>query len=363
MSSSSGNQLYSPSPNQSYGRNLSKEQLGGVIFGTKNSTINECLTKQLFGLPAQHFAYVKNICPGLPLFLFNYTDRTLQGIFEAAGPGRMFIDQYGWSADSSEVTRFPAQVQIRVQSHCRPMSEDKFKHIIADNYYHLKHFWFELDHGQTNQLIALLKHLEIIPANSVPQNTNRVTASRPLPQHCPTSKVKTFQMPESELEEYHSTRSSMKSGSNKSDLFDECFQPLDPSWENSVCGTSYANENWSEGKHSEKEESPSSSLEKWENPSSPFEKWENPSSPLEEENTNSSFERDENTSSPLEHQYNIAQFVQELTDFKKTQAERNNYLEQKLITAELKIQLLKDRCTLLESTRKAMRIAVKGQID
>lgn len=53
-SSSSGNQLYSPSPDQSYGRNLSKEQLGGVIFGTKNSTINECLTKQLFGKSFSH---------------------------------------------------------------------------------------------------------------------------------------------------------------------------------------------------------------------------------------------------------------------------------------------------------------------
>lgn len=71
----------------------------------------ELLFVSTIGLPAQHFAYVKNICPGLPLFLFNYTDRTLQGIFEAAGPGRMFIDQYGWSADSSEVTRFPAQVK------------------------------------------------------------------------------------------------------------------------------------------------------------------------------------------------------------------------------------------------------------
>jgi len=26
------------------------------------------------------------------------------------------------------------KVQIQVQSHCRPLSEDKFKHIIADNY-------------------------------------------------------------------------------------------------------------------------------------------------------------------------------------------------------------------------------------
>jgi hypothetical protein len=30
-------------------RNLGKNQLGGVIFGAKNTTIKECLSKQLFG--------------------------------------------------------------------------------------------------------------------------------------------------------------------------------------------------------------------------------------------------------------------------------------------------------------------------
>lgn len=47
---SSGNQFYTPGPNLSvFGRNLTKDQLGGVIFGCKNATIKECLTKQLFG--------------------------------------------------------------------------------------------------------------------------------------------------------------------------------------------------------------------------------------------------------------------------------------------------------------------------
>jgi len=53
---------------------------------------------------------VKNIDPGLPLFLFNYTDRKLHGIFEAASSGRMFIDPYGWTTDGSERTQYPAQV-------------------------------------------------------------------------------------------------------------------------------------------------------------------------------------------------------------------------------------------------------------
>ena len=41
--------------NSSYGtysnaaRNLREDELGGVIFGCKNNTMNECLSKQLFG--------------------------------------------------------------------------------------------------------------------------------------------------------------------------------------------------------------------------------------------------------------------------------------------------------------------------
>jgi hypothetical protein len=30
-------------------RNLREDELGGVIFGCKHNTMNECLTKQLFG--------------------------------------------------------------------------------------------------------------------------------------------------------------------------------------------------------------------------------------------------------------------------------------------------------------------------
>ncbi|CAJ2670869.1 unnamed protein product [Trifolium pratense] len=400
ISSLTGNQLYSPSPNLSFGRNLTKNELGGVVFGCKNMTINECLNKQLFGLPAVHYSYVKNIHPGLPLFLFNYSDRTLHGIFEAAGDGRMYIDRYAWTNDGSDVTQFPAQVRVRLQLHCRPLTEEKFKHIIAENYYMHNHFWFELDHGQTSRLIALLKPLAIAPARSakplafapansgpanfVPQNTNQATVSLPLPWHDPSWKSKTFKMPESELEEHHSTRSSMISGSNDSDLLDECFKPLDTrstdkeeaapnekdlvwmklkelavarenqnlswdtnvtdtpypdenqnlSWDNNVTDTPYADENWSEGKNSEEKE-------------------ENPSSPLQKESSSYPSEKEENSSSPFEHQFDIAQLVQEikaLTDFKTTQAEKNNYLEQKLIEAELQIKLLKDRCALLEST-------------
>ena len=64
----------------------------------------------LIGLPYGHFSYVKNIKPGLPLFLFNYSDRKMYGIFEAATPGQLAIDQFAWSRDARTKTQYPAQV-------------------------------------------------------------------------------------------------------------------------------------------------------------------------------------------------------------------------------------------------------------
>ncbi|GMH13315.1 hypothetical protein Nepgr_015156 [Nepenthes gracilis] len=136
-------------------RNLRKSELGGVIFGCKHCTFNECMAKQLFGLPAPHFAYVKNVTPGMPLFLFNYSDRRLHGIFEAASPGQMNINQWGWTLDGSGTTPYPAQVRFKIQLNCQPLSEDQFKRIIAGNYYEQSLFWFELDKAQTKQLISL----------------------------------------------------------------------------------------------------------------------------------------------------------------------------------------------------------------
>lgn len=54
---------------------------------------------------------MKKIDCGLPLFLFNYTDRKLHGIFEASSTGKMYIDPYAWiNDDYSDETQFPAQV-------------------------------------------------------------------------------------------------------------------------------------------------------------------------------------------------------------------------------------------------------------
>ncbi|CAI9273810.1 unnamed protein product [Lactuca saligna] len=149
-------------------RNLRKDDLGSVIFGCKHNTINECLTNHLFGLPATHFSYIKNIKEGLVLFLFNYSDRKLHGVYEAASPGSMNINRYAWVADTEDCgyTQYPAQVRVRVRQQCHPLSENQFKPVIADNYYEDKHFYFELDHHQTKKLMSLFTPSPVNPSSS-----------------------------------------------------------------------------------------------------------------------------------------------------------------------------------------------------
>ncbi|GAB2223901.1 hypothetical protein Droror1_Dr00004646 [Drosera rotundifolia] len=150
-------------------RNLSKSELGGVIFGCTRATYNECILKQLFGLPAPHFPYVKNVTLSMPLFLFNYSDRKLHGIFEAAGPGQMNIDTSAWTLDGSKKTSFPAQVRVKVRIQCASLSEDQFGPIITGNYYEHNHFWFELDKKQTQQLISLFSQSPVNHIASAPK--------------------------------------------------------------------------------------------------------------------------------------------------------------------------------------------------
>ncbi|XP_026389019.1 ring canal kelch protein-like isoform X2 [Papaver somniferum] len=138
-------------------KNLLPNDLGGVIFGCTRYTMEECLSNQIFGLPAFHIAYIKNIKPGLPLFLFNYSDRKMHGIYEAASDGEMNINPYGWSENGQEFTKYPAQVRICIRKQCKPLLENQYKPIIIDNYYTEGHFWFELDHSQTGRLIWLFE--------------------------------------------------------------------------------------------------------------------------------------------------------------------------------------------------------------
>ncbi|WCJ27974.1 DCD (Development and Cell Death) domain protein [Euphorbia peplus] len=289
--------------NSSYYRNLNKSQLGGVIFGCNNATIHECLSKQLFGLPGPHYCYVKNIDPGLPLFLFNYTDKKLHGIFEAASLGQMNIDPYGWTADGSQRCPYPAQVLIRVRLNCHPLSEERFKPIIQDNYFNRHQFWFELDHAQTSKLQALFSSSIDASGSSIP--TNRVKLR---PVYKPVSSPgRRAEGSENNARYQSDPRSPLERNvleKDHVDLMHNQLQKLDLH------------------KDSTKEQSSS------------------------EENN------DESPCTSSNCQSIIAQLVQgmeELKAFKNEQSMKMFFLEETLFKAEEQIRQLKDRCALLES--------------
>ena len=67
-----GNAPPTPNPTNSIlaTRNLSKSQLGGVVFGCKNSTYKECLFKQLFGMSCSfQFHFFQHLFFSYLLFL------------------------------------------------------------------------------------------------------------------------------------------------------------------------------------------------------------------------------------------------------------------------------------------------------
>ena len=101
--------------------------------------------------------YVEYIEPGCPIFLFNYTDKKLHGIFEATTCGQLNINPHGWTGGTVAKTRYPAQVRVAWYARCTPLPEAVFKPVIAANYYADRRFLFELDAAQATQLCALFK--------------------------------------------------------------------------------------------------------------------------------------------------------------------------------------------------------------
>lgn len=106
------------------------------------------------------------------------------------------------------------KVQVRVRLQCQPLSEEQFKPIIADNYYSLSNFWFELDHAQTSKLISVLSSRVVTPSASVPQNS---AAWRTLFRLAPPRNMKEESKnckPHLKIDSAHSDQSNRKLGSS-----------------------------------------------------------------------------------------------------------------------------------------------------
>lgn len=116
---------------------------------SNKQTKKECFKRKLFGLPMSQASAVKQVKPGMILFLFEYEQRQLYGIFEATSGGALNIER---NAYKSSRGAFPAQVRFRTVWECHPLSEELFRDAIVENYYT---FHFHLSQEQVSRLIYL----------------------------------------------------------------------------------------------------------------------------------------------------------------------------------------------------------------
>lgn len=85
----------------------------GAIFMCSTRTKEECLRRNLFGLPLSSASFVKAVRSGMILFLFEYERRMLYGVFEAVSDGQLNIVRHAYrSTSSSSSQSFPAQVGV-----------------------------------------------------------------------------------------------------------------------------------------------------------------------------------------------------------------------------------------------------------
>ncbi len=97
----------------------------GFIFGCNSQTMDECLGRGIFGLPAHMKHAASGIQRGSSIFLFNVTDGLLFGIFEALTPATMNIEPRAFSKNPKATSSpFPVQIRVRVSLECPPLDDN-----------------------------------------------------------------------------------------------------------------------------------------------------------------------------------------------------------------------------------------------
>ncbi|KAK9156271.1 hypothetical protein Sjap_003751 [Stephania japonica] len=124
----------------------------GAIFMCNRATMKECLKRKLFGLPPSGTGFVKKVKAGMVLFLFEYEERKLYGVYQATSDGAINIVPNAFRSSGMPI---PAQVLFKKIWNCDPLSEHEFHDAIRDNYYTQSKFQFGLDEDQVSELLRL----------------------------------------------------------------------------------------------------------------------------------------------------------------------------------------------------------------
>ncbi|KAF7834777.1 DCD (development and cell death) domain protein [Senna tora] len=135
----------------------------GAIFMSNRSTMKECFEKRIFGLPYLFSDFVRGVKEGMLLFLFEYEERKLYGVFEASSDGNLNIVPEAYTSSGKQ---FPAQVKFTTIWQCEPLSEDEFGDAIRDNYFASYKFKFGLSKEQIQSLLWLFNSRKVKVPNS-----------------------------------------------------------------------------------------------------------------------------------------------------------------------------------------------------
>jgi len=97
----------------------------GFIFGCNSQTMDECLGRGLFGLPAHMKIAASGIRPGSSIFLYHVSERLVFGIFEALTTAQMNLEPKAFSKNPNATTSpFPVQIRVRISLECPPVQDD-----------------------------------------------------------------------------------------------------------------------------------------------------------------------------------------------------------------------------------------------
>ena len=97
----------------------------GFIFGCNSQTMDECLGRGLFGLPAHMKITAMGIRPGSSIFLYNVSEKLIFGIFESLTTAEMNINPKAFSKNpKAQTSPFPVQIRVRISLECPPIHDD-----------------------------------------------------------------------------------------------------------------------------------------------------------------------------------------------------------------------------------------------
>ncbi|KAH7528092.1 hypothetical protein FEM48_Zijuj05G0035200 [Ziziphus jujuba var. spinosa] len=134
----------------------------GAIFMASCTTFGECLERKIFALSQSYADFVRDVKPGMILFLFEYEKRELYGVFKATSNGEMDIIPHAFTSSGRQ---FPAQVRFTTIWNCHPLRENEFRDPIKENYFTHNKFNLGLSRDQVNMLLSLFQCRKVEDAN------------------------------------------------------------------------------------------------------------------------------------------------------------------------------------------------------